>query len=62
MNTIFSCGAKPKGFAQRDKVTDEITTHLFLRELHMWLVEFHVQKSLCSRKPFKPPNKYMQLW
>lgn len=37
-------------------------TYLFLRDVHVWRVEFHFQKSLCSRKPFKPPNRYMQLW
>lgn len=37
-------------------------TYIFLSELHIWEVEFHFQKSLCSRKPFSPPNRYMQSW
>lgn len=41
---------------------DEILTHLVLSELHVLLLVLHFQKSLCSRRPFKPPNRYMQLW
>lgn len=37
-------------------------TYLFLSEVHVWPLELHFQRSLCSRRPFKPPNRYMQLW
>lgn len=36
--------------------------YLFLSDVHVQLVEFHFQRSLCSRSPFNPPNRYMQLW
>lgn len=34
--------------------------YLFLSDVHVRLVEFHFQRSLCSRSPFNPPNRYMQ--